>query len=181
MQKNLENQSEFDTKVENPINFTFIIKKKKSSFGQKRNKYVKISEKKKKLFLDLIFYENKSIIMVKKIKKNILKTLKNKKAAKELKINYSSAKTILHLFRKQQKPKKITISNKIEGEISMERCQFREVSNFETSIQVQISFGNRYIKTYENIQKSDYVSFNFFNQSTSEILSENSTDIFIKK
>ncbi|EAS03668.3 hypothetical protein TTHERM_00473300 (macronuclear) [Tetrahymena thermophila SB210] len=60
----------------------------KTQVGTKNNrKYNKITHDLRMKFLDKIFFENKSI----------------KKAAQELNINYSSAKTILNLHRKKQR------------------------------------------------------------------------------
>ena len=44
---------------------TIPIKKRKKGYGEKRNKYVKISLKKRKILLDKVFFENKNIKKVK--------------------------------------------------------------------------------------------------------------------
>jgi len=58
-----------------------------NSDSKNNRKYNKITHDLRLQFLDKIFFENKSI----------------KKAAQELNINYSSAKTILNLHRKKQR------------------------------------------------------------------------------
>ena len=130
---------------------------KKKSFGEKRNKYTKISEKKRKILLDKVFYQSKNI----------------KLAAEELKINYSSAKTILYLYRKQ-------IKKMAKVENSNNRCSFRVHLSTDKGINVSISHGGKNIKNYFSIQNSDYVTTNFFKESTCEILSESSLDVVPK-
>ncbi|KRW98103.1 hypothetical protein PPERSA_05999 [Pseudocohnilembus persalinus] len=72
-----------------------------------KRKYNRISIEKRDLLLEMIFFDNKKI----------------KNAAKELGINYSSAKTILHLYRK--KIKKQGKSCSLLGE--NKRCSVKQI------------------------------------------------------
>lgn len=72
-----------------------------------KRKYNRISIEKRDLLLEKIFFDNKKI----------------KNAAKELGINYSSAKTILHLYRK--KIKKQGKSCSLLGE--NKRCSVKQI------------------------------------------------------
>lgn len=66
---------------------------------------------------------------------------KIKKAAKDLKINYSSAKTILHLYRKKFKS-----NNSIPVLTDENQCEYRDIEKVDSpaNIQVVCTFGGQF-------------------------------------
>ena len=80
------------------------------------------------------------------------------KAAQETKINYSTAKTILYIYRRNTK-KNLEIKNQ-----NFERCQFIDISfsNYNP-VEIEISNGGQYQNTnFSNSFNQNFPPLNFF-------------------
>lgn len=134
-------------------------------------KYQKISATTRNQLLNQIFFKGKKI----------------KKAAKDLGINYSSAKTILHLYRKKFKQHNLTTNQPQHNQ-----CHYSSITNNQPSnpIQVYCSFGGHFNNHTQQPLSNQFIQFiqslitfnnhnNYYNNYNNEVQTKKVTNPII--
>ncbi|KRX01044.1 hypothetical protein PPERSA_00792 [Pseudocohnilembus persalinus] len=121
-------QNDNESSIQSQQTTVSIVDKKIKKKPNRASKYNRISPQSKQLLLEKIFFQGKNI----------------KNASEELKINYSSAKTIISLYRKKQLKKHEKNLEKVQ-----KSCSFRFLNLNEKRRQKQVQ-GTMSINCGEN-------------------------------